>query len=256
MGILDETKRVALERLPRVAGVARAAQRRVAFRGGTYECPVCEHTFGRWKVPEGKSWQKICPWCDAHPRHRLIWLWLVSETDLFATRKSVLHVAPEKLMGMRLRSMENLDYVSADIASPLADVWMDLTRAPWPDASFDVIFCNHVLEHIPDDRAAMAELVRLLRPGGWAVLLAPFWPERETIEDPSASPEERLRRFMQEDHVRLYGSDYPVRLKEAGFEVEHGVYADRVGPELAARYGLQADESLVVGRKRGPAPTG
>jgi SAM-dependent methyltransferase len=145
--------------------------------------------------------------------------------------------------------MKHLEYVSADIASPLADVWMDLTRAPWRDASFDVIFCNHVLEHIPDDRAAMAELVRILRPGGWAVLLAPYWPEKETIEDPSASPEERLRRFMQVDHVRLYGSDYPVRLNEAGFDVESEVYADRVGPTLASRYGLQVGEVLVVGRK-------
>jgi SAM-dependent methyltransferase len=126
---------------------------------------------------------------------------------------------------------------------------VDLTEMQFADDEFDVIICNHVLEHIPDDRTAMAELLRVLRPGGFAVLLVPDPHKLErTIEDPDAPPEERARRFGQADHVRLYGADYEDRLKEAGFGVRIWMARD-AEPELCRQWALDPIERVYIGTK-------
>jgi ubiquinone/menaquinone biosynthesis C-methylase UbiE len=108
---------------------------------------------------------------------------------------------------------------------------VDVTDIDFPDASFDAIFCNHVLEHVPDDRLALREIRRVLRPGGWASLLVPDVDRPVTDEDPTVTdPHERLRRFGQRDHVRRYGYDYVDRLREAGF-VPEVVKMDDVLPD-------------------------
>lgn len=135
----------------------------------------------------------------------------------------MLHIAPEHCFIDRFESLKNLDYTTGDIESPLAKVKMDVHQIPFDDESFDVVFCNHVLEHVDDDRKAMSEIFRVMKPGGWGVLLVPFFYPlpKETIEDPSIKdPKMREELFGQDDHVRKYGLDYKERLVKAGFKVE------------------------------------
>jgi SAM-dependent methyltransferase len=131
----------------------------------------------------------------------------------------MLHIAPEMIFDLKLRQITNLDYLTADLFSPIAMMKMDITNIQYPDDSFDIIYCSHVLEHVPDDRQAMREFYRILKSEGWAVLLVPITAD-VTFEDPSVTdPTERKRLFGQADHVRRYGPDYVDRLKEAGFNV-------------------------------------
>ena len=110
------------------------------------------------------------------------------------------------------------DYTTADLESPLAELHFDVLRIPLPDASYDVLICNHLLEHVADDRRALGEFYRILRPGGWGILLSPVDRSRAaTFEDDSITdPAERTRIFGQYDHRRIYGRDYGGRLREAG----------------------------------------
>ncbi|MDE5814685.1 MAG: methyltransferase domain-containing protein, partial [Alistipes sp.] len=141
-------------------------------------------------------------------------------------------------------------YVTADLESPLADLHFDVQEIPLADGSFDVVICNHLLEHVADDRKAMRELHRILRPGGWGVLLSPVELDRDrTYEDDTVTdPEERTRIFGQYDHRRIYGRDYADRLREAGFEVEEIDYTTRLGAEARVRYALPEDRIYAVRR--------
>lgn len=210
------------------------------YRGTGRWCPVCGKSARAFKpygiVPRPDA---QCPHCGALERHRLAWLYLQQRTNLFDGRpRQMLHVAPELCFQPRLRRKLGEGYLTADLDSPRAAVRMDITDIRYPDASFDVILCSHVLEHVPDDRRAMREFHRVLRPDGWAILLVPITAER-TFEDPSVTdPAERLRLFGQEDHVRQYGPDYVDRLREAGFEVSTTRVPDLVSPEDAGRMAL------------------
>jgi predicted SAM-dependent methyltransferase len=131
----------------------------------------------------------------------------------------MLHVAPESCLEPTFRKQLGDDYLTADLFNPLAMVKMDITDIQYPDESFDVIYCSHVLEHVVDDRKAMSEFYRVLKSDGWAILLVPITAET-TYEDPSiVAPVERLKHFGQDDHVRRYGHDYVDRLRDAGFNV-------------------------------------
>lgn len=128
----------------------------------------------------------------------------------------MLHFAPEAGLRSRLAALANVDYVTADITPGPGDIAVDITSMGFDDESFDVVLCVHVLEHVADDGAALREIYRVLRPGGWAVVQVLLWHEI-TDEDPSViSPEERLRRLGQEDHVRVYGRDFLDPLAAAG----------------------------------------
>jgi len=249
LGRGDRFKLAARQRIPTTYEAVWRTQRKFAYRGTAVCCPICDRTFGRWEVPEGEAWRHICPLCHAEARHRSLWLWLPT-TDLLARRHSLLHFAPEWLIQAKLRALPNLDYISADLTSPLADRTVDITEIPFADNSFDIIFCSHVLHYIPDDRRAMSELYRVLRPGGWALLLVPYRADRDTDEDPSAPPEERLIRFGAEEHLRSYGKDYLDRLRAAGFDVENERINDRFDPSIVRYFGLYADEAWIIGRKR------
>ncbi len=185
-------------------------------------CPICKNYADRFD-PAGvkKREDSKCPSCGARERHRLLWLYLTERTDLFDGRKkSVLHVAPERCLCRLIEPIPGVDYVSADLRRKSAKVQMDITDIAFRDDYFDVILCSHVLEHIPDDRKAMSELFRVLKPGGWAILQVPLGREK-TFEDPTVtSPEERLRLFGHVDHVRRYGKDFKERLESAGFQVK------------------------------------
>ena len=224
----------------------------LGMRGNRVECPCCSGRF-RAFLPGGPERRPHarCPGCGSLERHRLVWLWLQRSTDLLRTPHRVLVVAPEAFLQEALRSRPHLDYLSVDLDSPLAMRRMDLTRLDLPDQSFDVVFCSHVLEHIPDDRVAMRELRRVLRPGGWALLQTPVDLERAVSdEDPAVTlPAERLRRFGQADHVRIYGRDFFDRLRAAGWEIERIPFARRLGEEETRRFGLDPDEELILGRR-------
>ncbi len=150
----------------------------------------------------------------------------------------MLHVAPESCLGERFRAHLGDGYLSADLCDDRAMVTMDITDIGYPDASFDVIYCSHVLEHVDDDRRAMRELHRVLRPGGWAIVLVPIIGDR-TFEDPRITdPREREAAFGQEDHVRRYGPDVIDRLREPGFTVEVTRASDLVSADTAVTLGL------------------
>lgn len=195
--------------------------RKIRLRGNKRYCPLCENSFSKFE-PFGVKTRKdvCCPYCASLERHRLYMLFFQRETNLFTPpSKKMLHVAPEPAFMVMFRKSKNIEYLSADLYDPNAMVKMDITDIQYPDNHFDVIYCSHVLEHVMDDKKAMREFLRVLKPSGWAVLQVPIMAEK-TIEDPSITdPEERLRVFGQHDHVRRYGKDYKDRLAETGFNV-------------------------------------
>jgi SAM-dependent methyltransferase len=150
-----------------------------------------------------------------------------------------------------LRGLPNVSYLSVDYDSATAMERVDITAIPYPEASFDAVICNHVLEHVSDDRLAMRELLRVLRPGGWAMLQVPVDPGRETtFEDPAVTnPKERRRAFGQYDHVRAYGRDYPRRLASQGFDVSVEELVPELPPSIVRRLALDLDETIYVCRK-------
>jgi SAM-dependent methyltransferase len=208
-------------------------------------------------MPLGGRADVICPGCELHERHRALWLYLEHRTNLFSAHLRVLHFAPEPVLQERLAAQPNLDYLSADLDSPTAMAQFDITRIPYADDAFDVILCSHVLEHVPDDRLAMRELLRVLSPTGWALLLVPIDRSRpETYEDPAVvTPEERARAYWQHDHVRLYGRDFAERLRAAGFAVTVDPYIRELDEETSRRHGL-AGHDMFVCRKPEAAGTG
>lgn len=214
--------------------------RSTLYHGSGRFCPVCQRSSRQFLdggiVPRADA---QCAHCGAFERHRLLWIYLSEHTNLFdGHKKEMLHVAPEKCFESRFREKIGKGYLTADLLDPNVMVQMDITNIQYPDQSFDVIYCSHVLEHVPDDKKAMREFQRVLKNDGWAILQVPITSET-TIEDPSITdPAERLALFGQEDHVRRYGPDYAERLREAGFTVDVIEIADLVDAETATRMGL------------------
>lgn len=224
-----------------------------ARKGHGVECPVCGSHYRRF-MPYGYVRSRsnaLCPHCLSLERHRLLWLYLNRETDLLINYPRTLHIAPEVCLMRRLKrhfAEQPERYVTADLESPLADLHFDVQAIPLEDNSFDVLICNHLLEHVADDRLAMREFFRILRPDGWGVLLSPVELDRtQTFEDDTITDRaERTRIFGQYDHRRIYGTDYADRLREAGFEVETIDYATQLGDAARKRYALPDDRIYLV----------
>jgi len=163
----------------------------------------------------------------------------------------VLHIAPEQCFHKRFKAQKNLNYLTGDLFSPLADIHFDLHSIPLEDNRFDVVFCNHVLEHVEDAHQCMSELYRVMKPGGWGIFQVPMDFSRDvTYEDASiVSPEDREKHFWQKDHVRLFGKDYPDWLRKAGFQVEEFIQQSNYSENLLDRYRLQKEEVLYIARK-------
>jgi SAM-dependent methyltransferase len=160
----------------------------------------------------------------------------------------VLHFAPEQAFYKLFRNQKNLDYTTTDLFSPLADVKADICNLPFEDNQYDVILCNHVLEHIPDDTKAMQELYRVLKPGGMAILQIPQDLSRATTfaDDTITDQKERAKIFGQYDHVRIYGRDYFDKLRSIGFTVVEEDYTNKIAPELVEKYCLAKGEIIPV----------
>lgn len=221
----------------------------VFYRGNNVECPVCNSRFRKF-LPYGRLSSRsnaLCPKCLALERHRLIWLYLKRKTDFFTKEAKMLHIAPELCFMDRFEALENLDYITADIESPLAKVKMDIHEIPFEDNSVDIIFCNHVLEHVDDDLRALSEMRRVLRPGGWAILQVPFFYPlpKTTYEDKNIiDPKEREKAFGQDDHVRMYGEDYADRLASSGFNVVEERIIEELSEQEVTRFALPKNEII------------
>jgi predicted SAM-dependent methyltransferase len=220
------------------------------LKGTTYTDPIDGKSF-RKMLPYGYGEQRtnaLSPSTLSLERHRLIWLYLKNETDFFTASKKVLHIAPEQCFLTLFKNQKNLTYTSADLYSPIVDVKADICDLPFEDNSFDVIFCNHVLEHIEDDKKAMEELYRVLKRGGMGIFQIPQdLSLKKTYEDFSiTSKEERKKHFGQYDHVRIYGKDYFDRLRSVGFKVEEIDYSKNLSEDLIQKYCLVKGEILPV----------
>jgi SAM-dependent methyltransferase len=225
------------------------------YYGKRYEDPISGKTYRKF-LPYGYSGRAkrknvLCPGSLSLERHRLLWLYLKQKTDFFTAPHKMLHIAPEQCFYRLFRSMKNLDYTTGDYNSPIADIHFDLHHAPFADNTYDVILCNHVLEHVEDADQCMRELYRIMKPGGWGIFQVPLDTSRQvTLEDKSiTTPEDREKLYWQKDHVRLFGLDYKNRLAAAGFGVTVDDFINSFTPELADRYRLPVGEMIYLCRK-------
>ena len=223
------------------------------LKGDKFTDPIDGKNFKSF-LPYGYGTQRnnvLSPSTLSLERHRLLWLYLKNETDFFEAHTKVLHFAPEQAFYKRFRKMQNLTYVTTDLNSPLADVKADICDLPFKDNEFDVILCNHVLEHIPDDTKAMQELYRIMKSGGYGIFQIPQDLSRaETFEDDSITDrKERAQIFGQYDHVRIYGRDYFDKLRSIGFTVEEVDYTSTLSDADIEKYCLAKGEIIPVVRK-------
>ncbi|MDD4157299.1 MAG: methyltransferase domain-containing protein [Candidatus Cloacimonetes bacterium] len=236
------------------------------YYGHRFYCPICNGNFVRFlsighNIPVIKTKEIIgagyrenaaCPRCYSTDRTRLIYLFLKHyKPEFFTAKFKLLHIAPEISFYRLFKKLRNIDCYFADLDSPLADIKMDITNIKLSSEYFDVIICNHVLEHIPDDIQAMSELYRVLKTGAYAILQVPIsYKIDETYEDNLIkSPEEREREFGQRDHVRIYGKDYIDRLQSVGFKVTIFDYNISVFADKKNKYSLAKDEKIFICEK-------
>ena len=226
---------------------------KLIFRGKNFIDPIDNAHLSRF-LPYGyENIRKnaLSPSTLSLERHRLLWLYLKNETNVFTDSVKLLHIAPEQAYYKRLRKRDNIDYTSLDLHSPIADINADIKKMPFMDEAFDVIICNHVLEHIKDDGTALKEIFRTLKTGGFAVLQIPLDQKlQKTYEDDSiVDPELRKKHFGQYDHVRVYGWDFFEKLNKLGFESEAIAYAERFNTEDKKKYGIENDDVIPIARK-------
>ena len=222
----------------------------IYYKGSKYTDPIDGSSF-RGFLPYGYHNVRknaLSPSTYSLERHRLLWLFLKTDTNFFSAEKKVLHFAPEQAFYKRFRNMENLDYTTTDLESPMADVKADICQLPFESNDFDVILCNHVLEHIPDDQRALKELFRVMKPGGMGIFQIPLDINRKnTFEDKSITdPKKRAKIFGQYDHVRIYGMDYFERLESCGFKVEKVDFTKTLSDAQITKYCLSKGELIPV----------
>lgn len=229
------------------------------YAGDQVICPICKSQFKHFaSFGRNKRKNARCLNCDSLERHRLLWKFINEKKNIFGNhdkdeKTRLMHFGPEKALYDTFSVHTLIDYVPCDFVpeqygemgkTKLARV--DITEIPFQDNYFDVIICTHVLEHIPDDKKAMTELLRVMKPGGWGVFQVPIDYDREkTYEDFSiTSPSARKKAFGRAGHVRWYGRDYKERLKAVGFKVTEDDFVKRFSPEELFRFGLIPSELI------------
>jgi SAM-dependent methyltransferase len=220
------------------------------LKGSQFTDPIDGKSFKSF-LPYGYGSQRnnvLSPSTLSLERHRLLWLYLKQETSFFSKPSRLLHFAPEQAFYKHFKTLKHIDYVTTDLNSPLADVKADICQLPFKDNSFDIILCNHVLEHIPDDTKAMQELYRILKPGGYGIFQIPQDLNRKyTFEDHSITDKkERAKIFGQYDHVRIYGLDYFDKLRAIGFRVTPVDYTSQMALDAVEKYCLAKGELIPV----------
>jgi SAM-dependent methyltransferase len=226
----------------------------IYWLGTRYRCPICGWPARAFQpLAVNPTFAERCSYCGSLARHRLIWLYLREHTDLFSAPLKVLHFSPEACLMKRLRQLANLEYITADIGGGYTP-WMetlDLTAIAKPGDCYDVMLAIHVLQSIEDDRRAMREILRVLKPGGWAILNSRCDSNAEaTIPYPGLPPLEVRRAAVHQDFAyRIYGSDFADRLRAEGFEVEVVPFRDSLEPGIIERYFLHTPGEIIVARK-------
>jgi SAM-dependent methyltransferase len=234
----------------------------IKLMGSTYTCPLCGRSYRKFyaagfdfpvlrelDVVGGGFRENVrCPGCNSGDRERLFFLYMRDVLKVETAKLTILQVAPEESVQKVLKSLKNISHESVDLDSPRADKKMDVQNLLYASETFDIVICNHVLEHIIDDLRAMRELHRVLKKGGTAILQVPISHTlTETFEDSSVqTASDRERVFGQSDHVRIYAQDYEERLRTCGFSVQAIPYAHVVGEELTRKYALNPRENLYV----------
>ena len=222
------------------------------LRGDKFTDPIDGKSFRKF-LPYGYGKQRenaLSPSTLSLERHRLMWLFLKDNTNFFtATKKfKVLHIAPEQCFLDIFRKQQNLNYITSDLESPIADVKADICDLPFKENEFDIVFCNHVLEHISNDTKAIQELYRVLKPGGFGIFQIPQDLSKAiTFEDSTITDsKERAKLFGQYDHLRVYGRDYFNKLRSIGFEVDEVDYTKKITLDKIEKYCLMKNEILPV----------
>ncbi len=222
----------------------------VFYRGTTYTCNVCNKSFRKFKSKGAVRIRKNakCPYCSSLERTRLLLFYLQNETNIFTQKKSLLHFAPEEGLYRLFKQTPTLHYVNGDINANYADEQIDITRIPYPDASFDYIICSHVLGYIPDELLAVKEMFRVLKPDGIALILTLVNKNApSTYESPDVhTVKERLQHYTEPDVLRLHGTDIYDRIAKGGFIVEQIDYVSTFSEEIQRRYSLGNGERETI----------
>ena len=223
------------------------------LKGNQYTDPIDGKSFRKF-IPYGYNRVRknaLSPSTYSLERHRMLWLYLKNETNVFSKKIKLLHFAPEAAFHEIFKKSNNISYDTIDLNSPLAKIKADICNLPLEDNMYDFILCNHVLEHIDDDIKAMSELYRVLKKGGIGIFQIPIDINRDkTFEDSSIkNPKERNKVFGQYDHVRIYGTDYYDRLRSVGFSVEQVKYSDNLTKDEIKKYCLSSTEIIPVCKK-------
>jgi len=226
------------------------------YKGDKVFCPICNSSFNNF-APYGFPTRKNakCRNCGSLERHRLLYIYFNDKTNLFAdaSKISLLHFAPEKEFYDIFSQEKYKQYIPGDLSPEKYNYngkvklrKVDITKIPFEDNSFDVVLCNHVLEHVPNDIQAMAEMYRVMKKGGWGIISVPIdYRREETYEDFTiTTAQEREKAFGQHDHVRWYGRDYKDRLKNSGFKVTEDDYVKKFSSDELFRLGLQGTEII------------
>lgn len=225
---------------------------RPLYLGNNVKCPICEKHYKKF-MPYGNQGLKnrMCPNCLSLERHRLIWLYLKNHSDFFTKEYNFLHFAPEQPFFKRFKNKKNLHYTTADLFSPIAELKLDIMDTKLPNNTYDIVFANHVLEHVDNDIEAMKEIFRILRINGWAILQVPININSTTTDEDASviDAKEREKRFGQYDHLRFHGLDYPERLKSAGFYVENFSVKENFSEEEINIMRLDLNEIIYIAKK-------
>ena len=221
---------------------------RLFYKGDKVFCPICKQKFRKF-FPYGRKVRQnaLCPNCLSLERHRLLYLFLERKTNIFKKDIKLLHIAPEQCLIKIFSNSKNINYISGDLFSPLAKIKMDIHNIPFANNSFDVILCNHVLEHVHDDKKAIKEINRVMKIDGFAILQVPFYYPipKNTIEDKSIiSKKEREKIYGQSDHLRKYGEDYNKRILSQGLKVKKSNFIHSFSKKEKKYYGLQEKEVI------------